>query len=65
MRSEVQKRKKLFFEFVAVLFVGGGTVLRGRNQNRNADLNKRLDEGAHTKLDALFEKNKPEASSAN
>ena len=33
-------------------------VLRGRNVQRNADLSKRLEAGAETKLDALFEKKK-------
>jgi len=32
-------------------------VLRGRNLSHNADLNKRLEDGAKTGLDALFEKN--------
>ncbi len=37
-------------------FSGSGMVLRGRNVQRNADLNKRLEVGAKTSLDALFEK---------
>jgi hypothetical protein len=32
-------------------------VLRGRNLSHNADLNKRLEDGAKAGLDALFEKN--------
>ena len=31
-------------------------VLRGRNLQRSADLNKRLEDGAKSGLDALFEK---------